>query len=424
MPPTSALLQLVARGRQDAYLTSNPQFTFFKHVYRRYTPFAMESIPIDFDGDTDFGRRITVVIPRYAELLTSLVVEVDLPPLPQPDPANPTIYWVNDTGAALITDVSIEIGEKEIDKHTGEWLNIWGELTVPKNKRDGYDEMMGHWNVYPPSAIDATQPLQLIIPLRFWFCNTIGAALPLVALQAHPVRIIMHLRPFQEMWWSAALPAPPGQPCPSINPVSITRFQMFGDYIYLDTEERRRFAAAEHEYLIDQLQISPIQSVPVGVGKINMPLYFNHCCKEFVWVVQETRMAAAREWFNYSSALQNNGGEPGVITQDLMATALLRLDGNDRFYIRNAPYFRLTQPYQHHTNIPTAPVYIYLYSFSMNPEEEQPSGSLNCSKIDDINMAIAFNAAELTQDRSVQIYATNYNVLRIIGGLGGLAFIA
>jgi hypothetical protein len=424
MPPTSALLQLVARGRQDAYLTSNPQFTFFKHVYRRYTPFAMESIPIDFDGDTDFGRRITVVIPRYAELLTSLVVEVDLPPLPQPDPANPTIYWVNDTGAALITDVSIEIGEKEIDKHTGEWLNIWGELTVPKNKRDGYDEMMGHWNVYLPSAIDATQPLQLIIPLRFWFCNTIGAALPLVALQAHPVRIIMHLRPFQEMWWSAALPAPPGQPCPSINPVSITRFQMFGDYIYLDTEERRRFAAAEHEYLIDQLQISPIQSVPVGVGKINMPLYFNHCCKEFVWVVQETRMAAAREWFNYSSALQNNGGEPGVITQDLMATALLRLDGNDRFYIRNAPYFRLTQPYQHHTNIPTAPVYIYLYSFSMNPEEEQPSGSLNCSKIDDINMAIAFNAAELTQDRSVQIYATNYNVLRIIGGLGGLAFIA
>jgi len=418
------MLQLVARGRQDAYLTSNPQFTFFKHVYRRYTPFAMESIPIDFDGDTDFGRRITVLIPRYAELLTSLVVEVDLPPLPQPDPANPTIYWVNDTGAALITDVSIEIGEKEIDKHTGEWLNIWGELTVPKNKRDGYDEMMGHWNVYPPSAIDATQPLHLIIPLRFWFCNTIGAALPLVALQAHPVRIIMHLRPFQEMWWSAALPAPPGQPCPAISPVSITRFQMFGDYIYLDTEERRRFAAAEHEYLIDQLQISPIQSVPVGVGKINMPLYFNHCCKEFVWVIQETRMAAAREWFNYSSALQNNGGEPGVITQDLMATALLRLDGNDRFYIRNAPYFRLTQPYQHHTNIPTAPVYIYLYSFSMKPEEEQPSGSLNCSKIDDINMAVAFNAAEVSQDRSVQMYATNYNVLRIIGGLGGLAFIA
>jgi len=422
--PTSALLQLVARGRQDAYLTSNPQFTFFKHVYRRYTPFAMESIPIDFDGNTDFGRRITVVVPRYAELLSSLVIEVDLPPLPQPNSANPTIFWVNDTGAALINDVSIEIGEKEIDKHTGEWLNIWAELTVPKNKRDGYDEMMGHWNVYPPSSLDATRPLNLIIPLRFWFCNTIGAALPLVALQAHPVRIIIHLRPFQEMWWSAALPAPPGQPCPAIAPVSITRFQMFGDYIFLDTEERRRFAAAEHEYLIDQLQISPIQSVSAGIAKINMPLFFNHCCKEFLWVIQETRMAAAREWFNYSSALQANGGEPGVLTQDLLGNVLLRLDGIDRFYIRTAPYFRLTQPYQHHTNIPTAPVYIYMYSFSMKPEEEQPSGSLNCSKIDDINMAMTFNAAEVSQDRSVQMYATNYNVLRIIGGLGGLAFIA
>jgi hypothetical protein len=135
-------------------------------------------------------------------------------------------------------------------------------------------------------------------------------------------------------------------------------------------------------------------------------------------------MAAAREWFNYSSALQNNGGEPGVATDDLLSTAILRLDGQDRFYIRNAQYFRLTQPYRHHTTIPTSPVYIYLYSFCLKPEAEQPSGSLNCSKIDDIVMALAFNPNELTQDRAVHMYATNYNVLRIVGGLGGLAFIA
>jgi len=334
--PSSALLQLVARGRQDAYLTSNPQFTYFKHVYRRYTPFAMESIPIDFDGATDFGRRITCLIPRYADLLTSLYIEIDLPPLPQPDPNNPSNYWVNDAACALINDVSIEIGEREIDKHTGEWLNIWAELTVPKGKRDGYNEMVGHWDVFPPSSIDASSPLKLAIPLRFWFCNTIGAALPLIALQAHPVRIIMHLRSFQEMWWSAALPAPPGQPCPAVNPVSISRFQMFGDYIYLDKDERRRFAAADHEYLIDQLQISPVQSVSAGISQISMPLYLNHCCKEFIWVVQQTRTAAAREWFNFSSALQNNGGEAGVATEDLLNTAILRLDGQDRFYIRNA----------------------------------------------------------------------------------------
>jgi hypothetical protein len=226
------------------------------------------------------------------------------------------------------------------------------------------------------------------------------------------------------MWWSQELPAPPGQPCPALAPVSISRFQMFGDYIYLDKEERQRFAAAEHEYLIDQLQMSPAQSVSSGIAKLSMPLYFNHCCKEFIWVVQQTRMAAAREWFNFSSALQNNGGEPGVTTQDLLSTAILRLDGYDRFYVRNAEYFRLTQPYRFHTNVPTSPVYIYLYSFSLKPEEEQPSGSLNCSKIDDIVFSMNFNPNELVQDRAIKMYATNYNVLRIVGGLGGLAFIA
>jgi hypothetical protein len=421
--PSSALLQLVARGRQDVYLTSNPQFTFFKHVYRRYTQFSMESIPIDFDGNTDFGRRVTVVIPRYADLLSSLYIEVDLPPLPQTE-GQPTNYWVNDIGYAMITDVSIEIGDKEIDKHTGQWLNIWAELTTPAEKRDGYNEMIGHWNNYPPVGYDVSGTLSLTIPLRFWFCNTIGAALPLIALQAHPVRLIMHITPFQNLWWSTATPTVPDAPCPSINPVSITRFQMFGDYIYLGKDERERFAATEHEYLIDQLQISPIQSIPSGISKLSVPLFFNLCCKEFIWVVQQTRMTNAHEWFNYSTALQNNGGEPFVPTTDLLGTAILRLDGYDRFYVRNAPYFRLTQPFQHHTVVPTAPTFIYLYSFSIKPEEEQPTGTLNCSKIDDINLGVTFNPQFLNQDRTLQMYATNYNVLRIVGGLGGLAFMA
>ena len=135
-------------------------------------------------------------------------------------------------------------------------------------------------------------------------------------------------------------------------------------------------------------------------------------------------MKAAREWFNYSSAYQYSECSSGSVDQDLLSTAILRLDGYDRFYVRNAQYFRLTQAYQHHTNVPTPPVYIYLYSFSLKPEQEQPSGSLNCSKIDDIVMGLTFNPNEVDQQRTVQFYATNYNVLRIIGGLGGLAFIA
>ena len=147
-------------------------------------------------------------------------------------------------------------------------------------------------------------------------------------------------------------------------------------------------------------------------------------------MIQQNRMTALKEWFNYSSCEFANGGQPGCLTQDLLGTAILRLDGSDRFYVRNAPYFRLTQPYQHHTTVPTPPTYIYLYSFSLRPEEIQPSGSLNCSKIDDIVLSLTFNpntigaAADDGLGSSVRVYATNYNVLRIIGGLGGLAFIA
>jgi hypothetical protein len=419
--PSSTLLQLVARGRQDAYLTSNPQFTFFKHVYRRYTPFAIESIPIEFDGTPDFGRRISTILPRKAELLSSLFIEVDLPLIPSTTNPATDYYWVNDIGHALIKDISIEIGDKEIDKHTGEWLQIWSELITPASKRDGFNNMIGHTNVFP----DTTQPggpLHLTIPLRFWFCNTIGAALPLIALQAHPVRIIIHLRKFQELWWSVDLPPPDGAPCPQINPVSITRFQMFGDYIFLDKEEKHRFASLEHEYLIDQLQIVPIQSVPVNISSVNIPLVLNHCCKEFIWVVQQTRMKPAREWFNFSNALQANGGEIGIVAAEQFETALLQFDGYDRFYRRFARYFRIIQPYQRHTTIPNN--YIYLYSFSLHPEDEHPSGSVNCSKLNDINLNLVFDPEEVSEDRTVHVYATNYNVLRIVNGLGGLAFIA
>lgn len=418
--PSSTLLQLVARGRQDAYLTGAPQFTFFKHVYRRYTPFAIESIPIEFDGTPDFGRRISAIIPRKADLISSLFLEVDLPVIPPPA-GGPPIYWTNDIAHALIEDISIEIGDKEIDKHTGEWLQIWSLLTTPAEKRVGLDEMIGHWNVFPPA--EGPTPLRLAIPLRFWFCNSVGAALPLIALQAHPVRIIIHLRRFQDLWWSEDLAATTisGGPCPTVPPVAPTRIQLYGDYIFLDKEERHKFAAAEHEYLITQVQYTPRQSVPLNVSTATVPIIFNHCCKEFIWVVQQDRMRAVHEWFNYSNAIRANGGEAGVVPADLMDSAILRLDGYERFQRRYAQYFRMTQPYQYHTNVPNE--YLYVYSFSLRPEEEQPAGSINCSKFDDIQLNIGFNPDELTEDRTVTVYTTNYNILRIIGGLGGLAFI-
>jgi len=421
--PTAALLQLVARGRQDIYLTGTPQFTFFKHVYRRYQPFAIESIAIELDGTQNWEQRLSCLIPRKAELLSQMFLEVDLPPLPQVSMNGmpQTNYWVNDIGHVLLQDISIEIGEKEIDKHTGQWLQIWDELTVPPGLRDGYNAMIGHNNNYP-SGIDPTVGISLAIPLRFWFCRSIGAALPLIALQAHPVRIILHLAPFQNLWWSpGVLPGPSYQPCPTIPSVPPSRIQLYGDYVYLDKDERRMFAAREHEYLITQLQIAPAQTIPIGQQNVQVPLYFNHCCTEMIWVCQETRAETHNEWFNFSSGLAKYD-DPSGARADLMRSAILRLDGYDRFSERNANYFRLTQPYQHHTNIPSS--FIYVYSFSLKPEDEQPSGSLNCSKIDNIVWNLTMDPSYLTQERQVFFYAVNYNVLRIVGGLGGVAFIA
>ena len=166
----------------------------------------------------------------------------------------------------------------------------------------------------------------------------------------------------------------------------------------------------------------PPQSVAANITSSNISLAFNHCCKEFLWVIREDRMKAAREWFNFSNALKNNGGEPGIMSQDPLCTALIRLDGYDRFHTRGARYFRLTQPYQRHTVVPND--YIYLYSFSLRPEEEQPSGSINCSKFDDIVLHLTYDTDIVSYDRTVYVYATNYNVVRITGGLAGLAFLA
>jgi hypothetical protein len=373
--PTSTLLQLVARGRQDVYLTDNPQMTFFKHVYRRYTAFAIESIPVEFEGTVDFGKRISVVIPKKADLLWSMFIEVDLPAVPPL--GSTTRYWCNDIGHAMFQNSTNTTG--------------------------------------------ALGPLSLTIPLRFWFCNSIGMALPLIALQAHPVRLIIHLRPFHQLWWSSTL-GNTGTSCPPTESLPPTRFQLFCDYVYLDKEEQKRFAAMDHEYLIEQVQYTPIQSIVGGALKATVDLNFNHCLKEMFWVVQQDRMEDSNEWFNYSN-VKANSTIPTTKT-DLLSSAILRLDGYDRFEERYALYFRRTQPYQYHTAIPSGEnSFIYIYSFCLRPEAEQPSGSINVSRIDDVRLSLTFPTGTVSSlQRHVIVYARNYNVLRITGGLGGVLF--
>jgi hypothetical protein len=409
------LLQLVATGRQDIYLTGNPQTTFFKQVYRRHTNFAIESCRIDFDGSTDFGKVVVATIPRKGDLLNTLILEVSLPMLPQSDPSVRDTSWVNGIGHAMLEYISLEVGGKEVDRQYGEWLHITSQLQVDASKRMGFNNMVGYQEAFEESAQPG--PLKLYIPLRFWFCNNVGLSLPLIALQAHPVRIYVKLRSPNTLFYRDSLGLFPNQTIsPPPNPTS---FVMWGDYIHLDTDERRRFSSSKHEYLVEQVQQQRRTAVPAGAALANITLDFNNPLKEIIWVVQQDRMLQTHELFNYSN---RQLVEQHVTLDDQITTAILRLDGYDRFEARDASYFRLVQPWQRHTTIPDD--YIYVYSFSLAPEAAQPQGALNASRIDTIVLALQMNPNITRYDSGITVYATNYNVFRIAAGLGGILYTA
>jgi hypothetical protein len=330
------LLQLVAYGAQDVYLTGNPQITFFKVVYRRHTNFSIESIQQTFNGTVTNGGRVTCQISRNGDLVHKLYLVLNSD---------------SDDARDAVSKVEVEIGGQLIDRQYGKWMTIWNELTLPVGKKDGYMNMVN----------DATN--NRYVPLEFWFCRNIGLALPLIALQYHEVKINVEFAS------------------------SITSAELWADYIFLDTDERRRFAQLSHEYLIEQVQFTGTETVSDN-SNLSAKLSFNHPVKELIWKGQ---------------------GNTG--------TAKLMLNGNDRFAEREAKYFALVQPYQHHTNIPDLSCNINVYSFALKPEEHQPSGTLNMSRIDTAQLQL-----KGAEPGDVDIYAHSYNVLRILSGMGGLAY--
>jgi hypothetical protein len=408
------LLQLVAMGKQDVFLTGNPQITWFKMVYRRHTNFAIESQPMFFDGDPDFGKKLTCLVPRRGDLLGPVFLEVTLPALTLTS-TGAAVSYVNSIGHALIKEISIEIGEQEIDKQTGEWMEIYSNLTTSNDKKFGFYDMIGKVDGYIPPTING--PCKLYIPLRFWFNKNPGLFLPLLALQYHPIRINITLRPLQELFWDGSLYT--NCDTTAVNTAKITNMQLWGDYVYLDVEERRRFVSTAHEYLIEQVQYTSPLGLPAAAPNYSLRLDFNHPLRELIWVLKRDVMNQYHEWFNFSSL---SISEVGVRT-DLLSAGLVQVDGLDRFQERDAGYFRLVQAWQYHTVIPNDD-FLYLYSFALRPEELQPSGSLNASRLDSLVLQITTNQAT-TPPRgncTARVYTTNHNVLRVVDGFGGLLF--
>ena len=551
-------MQLIATGAQDVYLTGNPQVTFFKVVYRRHTNFSMENIEQVFNGQAGFGQRLSCTLSRNGDLVHSMYLQVVLPKV-DATAANAEFRWVDYIGEALIKTIDLEIGGQRVDKHYGDWLHIWNELTLPHDKKTAYYEMIGHVprlnRVTSPQAsqfydsviegdskesvvrdrraaqVSVTPQTTLYIPLQFWFNRNPGLALPLIALQYHEVTLHVEFENKDKVCYASG----------NVTVPDIVQSSLLVDYIYLDTEERRRFAQVPHEYLVEQLQFTGDESTTNTNAKIK--LNFNHPCKELIWVVQPETFSDCTtavqykgcQSFNYSvdwdiqhgvdatpdiqgdtpqitldffnSVLAENGTDVSnryptitwrvqdgdiVDEQEIIGSiydssfdrnlmivspyagrisrvfdstlsgteaadetpytiatvaevcsfyednedvlrlgivprrnpvlrAKLQLNGHDRFMERDGKYFNYVQPFQHHTNTPD--VGINVYSFALKPEEHQPTGTCNMSRIDNatLNLSLVRDAVTGRAAR-VRVYATNYNVLRITSGMGALAY--
>ena len=433
---SGALTQITAYGAQNIYLTGDPQITFFKAVYRRHTHFALESVKQTLNGSTDFNGKPSCVVQRNGDLINQCFLEFVLPALSvnswTPNSGTiATIGYTDAVGHALVKTTELQVGGQRIDKQYGLWFDIWTDLTIPASKEAGYDEMVGRYSSAVSLGSSATASRRYYVPLYFYFNRNYGLSIPLIALQYHEVRLEFELRPFNELvrCEDASGTGLAGVTADAANQTLNGTLELWIDYVYLDTEERRMFAQNSHEYLIEQLQYSGPESVTNMNGTTStFRLNFNHPVKELVWVLQRgavvnnnTASSAANEWFNFGSldtavAYNNN-------PTDLLSTALLKVNNHDRFNVRYGSYFRLVQCFQHHTRVPQA--FIYVYSFAIRPEDYQPSGSLNMSRIDNCTLHLTtVSNTELIPASSqgyVHIFGTNYNVFRVRSGMGGLA---
>jgi hypothetical protein len=408
------LMQLVAYGAQDIYLTGNPQITFFKVVYRRHTNFAVESIEQTFNGSADLGRRFTCTIARNGDLLHRIYLQLDVD-ISGSNPVAPTAGSLSYYGFQLLDYVEVEIGGQVIDKQYGEWMAVWCDLTLPYDQSRMLEYMIDPTRL----AIDSTDSLnRLHVPLQFWFCRNPGLALPLIALQYHEVKLNVQFEPVSMM------SVPPFL----VNGSYLQSCSIWADYIFLDTDERRRFAQVSHEYLIEQVQFSNALSIGQASATTSQhELRFNHPVKELVWLVDNSN--------NYSD----------FTSYQPCKEALLQLNGQDRFKRRTGDYFTKVQRFEHHSGAGRALVAhsssgtddetgvlanTHVYSFALKPEEHQPSGTCNFSRIDNavLNLTYSstsgagYDAALITAATVVKVYAVNYNVLRIMSGMGGLAY--
>ena len=426
-------MQLVAYGAQDVYLTGSPKVTFFQAVYKRHTNFAMENIEQVVNGTAADSARLSVTVARNGDLIGEMYLEMTpsdagaaLSATSTNDATAPDLNWIAERAVA---DIELTIGGQRIDKHYQKWWRLYSELYLDEAKKIQYGKMT--------STTDTTADFgKVFLPMVFFFNRNPGLYLPLIALQYHEVRLDITLQATYATYFDT-------------NAVKV-----WGNYVYLDTEERRRFAQKGHEYLIEQVQHTGVDTVNDTAAAKQVRLSYNHPVKELVWcfsangtaptgndlwdtsngagsnVTTISSAGVARVAANSTVASLSTVGAPLMVVNGSqwvseeaaaggpLSTFKLILNGQDRFKEQSGKYFNQVQPFYHHSGNPYLGV--YSYSFALKPEEHQPTGTCNFSRIDNAQVEVKTKGS--TTKTSMHMFAVNYNVLRIQSGMGGLAF--
>ena len=427
-------MQLVAYGAQDVYLTGSPKVTFFQAVYKRHTNFAMENIEQVVNGTAANGARLSVTVARNGDLIGEMYLELEANVAAvTSDNATASGEWVAERAVAA---VELTIGGQRIDKHYQKWWRLYSELYLDEAKKLQYGKMAS--SSVAGTAADSKNKVYL--PLIFFFNRNPGLYLPLIALQYHEVRLDITLSSAYATYFTSGSTA---------NAVKV-----WGNYVYLDTEERRRFAQKGHEYLIEQVQHTGVDTVNDSTQAKQVRLSYNHPVKELVWCFSADGTAPAwndlwdtsnvdgsnvtmvssaglnRVAANATVASLSTVGAPMMVVNGSqwvseeataggpLSTFKLILNGQDRFKEQSGKYFNQVQPFYHHSGNPYLGV--YSYSFALKPEEHQPTGTCNFSRIDNAQVEVKTKGS--TTKTSMHMFAVNYNVLRIQSGMGGLAF--
>lgn len=451
-------------GAQMEYLIGNPEISYFKTAYRRHTNFAMESVRQTFLTkpvlELNTRSSFTCRINRVADLLKDVYLCFTLPSIYSTDKHR--FQWIENLAKYAIYSYSVKLDTQTIDQRYGEWMDVWTELSISSDKKTIYDKMSAnteevtnplvrtkkitirnnklYYRYYPVGTTGSPSIPQskYFIPLDFWFTKEPGLALPLIALQYQNLDITIEMRSLlelcqvydhvQERYMSVTTynsksyhtPVRLGDflyPTNNIpqevdNSIDLEAY-LECNFIYLDTEERVQLAKNNTDYLIDRIY----RIEQGGIYKqATIDLTIQNPIKELIWLTRRSDAVLYNDWSNFTNRL------PSDRTYSIMKSARLLWNGMERFEEKDKQYFNLVQPYLHHTRGPREGIYVY--SFALNPEKNQPSGAFNASMIDRIQMYVTNEELQSgnNYDYEYVVYAVYNNIFRVMSGMGGMVF--